>query len=694
MPMVSLVPPRSSHQLLAALTFLIFCGDLPAAHASEADLYVSTHGKDTWSGRLPAPSADGVDGPLATLDAARRRVTELRKHEPERNRPVLVALRGGTYFLDRPLKFDPTDSGTPSSPTVYAAYANERPIISGGMAITNWHVTADGRWHAPLPGDGAEARSFSQIFVDDELRERTRLPAAGWYRVAADAGRNQFGFSGTDIRADWENLRDVEVLVLHKWSASRMGIASVATNPNNVVLAGRAWRAFEAGNRYAVFNVLEALSQPGQWYHDRKRKALTYIPKAGEVPEKTQVIVPRLDNIVVMKGDVQAKRWVEQIVFRGLSFAHTSWQLPAEGQSFAQAEIGLDAAIVAIGVRNVTFEDCEVRHTGGYAMGFGIGSRDNRVDGCRLSDLGGGGIKVGHAGPGSWDRIAQIPNDPELLVSGHVIHNSTISRGGRLHPAAVGIWVGQAANNKITHNEVFDFYQTGISIGWTWGYGRSEARHNEIAYNHIHTIGQEVLSDMGGIYLLGIQPGTRVHHNRVNGVRSADYGGWGIYADEGTSDVLIDNNVVYETTSGAFHQHFGRGNRVENNILAFGSQAQIQLTRAERHVSFILERNIVYWDSSAPVFGGCLSWQTPCTAHITSDRNIYWRTGGQPPAFPGTLTLDAWRRDTGQDLNSRNADPLFASSEQRDFTIHSGSPAIELGFKPIDLSRVGPSADR
>lgn len=692
--MVSLVPPPLTYLFLAALTFLIFCGEVPAAHASEADLYVSTSGRDTWSGRLPAPSTDGLDGPLATIDAARRRVAELRKREPQRNRPVVVALRGGSYVLDRPLTFDPTDSGTPSSPTVYAAHGNERPIISGGVAITNWQVAPDGRWHAQLPGDGAEAWSFSQIFVDDERRERTRLPAAGWYRIAEDAGRSQFGFSGTDIRADWENLHDVEVLVLNKWSASRMKIASVATDPNTVVLAGRAWRAIEAGNRYAIFNVREALSQPGQWYLDRKRRTLTYIPKAGEVPGKTQVIVPRLEELVAMRGDVQAKRWVEQIVFRGLSFAHTGWQLPAGGQSFAQAEVGLDAAIVAIGVRNVTFEDCEVRHTGGYAIAFGIGSRDNRVEGCRLSDLGGGGIKVGHAGPGSWDRVAQIPNDPELLVSGHVISNSTISRGGRLHPAAVGIWVGQAANNKIVHNEIFDFYQTGISIGWTWGYGRSEARHNEIAYNHIHTIGQGVLSDMGGVYLLGVQPGTRVHHNRVNGVQAADYGGWGIYADEGTSDVLIDNNVVYETTSGAFHQHFGRGNRVENNILAFGSQAQIQLTRAERHVSFSLERNIIYWDSAAPVFGGCMNWQTPCTPQIISDRNIYWRKGGLPPVFPGALSLEAWRRNTGQDLSSRNADPLLAGPEQNDFTIRSGSPAVELGFVPIDLSRVGPSAGR
>ena len=67
------------------------------------DVYVSPHGNDTWSGRLAAPNADGSDGPLASVGAAQGRVRQIRQAQPNRTKPVHVALRGGTYTLDEPL---------------------------------------------------------------------------------------------------------------------------------------------------------------------------------------------------------------------------------------------------------------------------------------------------------------------------------------------------------------------------------------------------------------------------------------------------------------------------------------------------------------------------------------------------------------------------------------------------------------
>ena len=61
-------------------------------------------------------------------------------------------------------------------------------------------------------------------------------------------------------------------------------------------------------------------------------------------------------------------------------------------------------------------------------MAFGSGSRNNRVEGRELVDLAGGGVKIRHAGFGTWDQIKRISDDPEMHVSHHVIRNCLIAR--------------------------------------------------------------------------------------------------------------------------------------------------------------------------------------------------------------------------------------------------------------------------
>lgn len=690
---------RMLHVLFVLVAFPVWATE-PIAHAApiaEADLYVSPQGNDGWSGALTAPNATATDGPLATVEQARQRVRTLRKEQPDRKSPVVVAIRGGTYWLTAPLEFQPEDSGTAEAPVIYQAYGDERPVLSGGRLISNWQVDDAGHWQADLDEVKQGTWSFTQLFVNDQRRFRPRLPEQGYYKIAKAVGpsakaegkgHDRFGFQEGEIQADWQQLNDVEIIAFHFWAASRLAIAEVDAAEKVVTLQGHTtgsswWAEFREGHRYFVENVREALRLPGQWYLDRSTGCLTYLPREGETLENTHVVAPRLHNLLLLRGDLEDRRWVEHIEFRGLTFAHANWEMTAAGQSFPQAEINLGAAVATIGARQIVLENCAVRHVGEYAMGFGTGSQHNRVSGCELVDLGAGGIKIGSALPNQWGDSLQAPDDDEMLVSHQTVEDCLIAHAGRLHPAGIGIWTGHSPHNTLRHNDIYDLYYSAFSVGWVWGYGNSRAHHNELAFNHAHDIGQRVLSDMGCVYTLGISPGTTIHDNHFHDVISYDYGGWGLYTDEGSTGVEMKNNLVYRCSRGGFHQHYGKENRIENNIFAFGGEHQVQRSRTEEHISFYFERNIVYWDNDSPLLGS--NWKDN---NFKLDYNVYWHAG-KPVTFPGDLTMEQWQAQRGQDQHSIVADPGFVAPDQDDFRLKKDSPALKLGFVPFDYTRAG-----
>ena len=191
-----------------------------------------------------------------------------------------------------------------------------------------------------------------------------------------------------------------------------------------------------------------------------------------------------------------------------------------------------------------------------------------------------------------------------------------------------------------------------------------------------------MLSDMGAIYTLGVSPGTRIRYNLIHDVWSRTYGGWGIYPDEGSSFILIENNLVYRTKTGGFHQHYGQENIVRNNIFSFGHEHQFGRTRIEYHDSFIFEKNLVYF-TEGDVWTG--SW-TENRAIVRN--NLYFDPGRKKLVFGG-MTIKQWQA-RGLDIDSMIVDPKFVNPAKGDFRLKKNSPAFKLGFVEFDLSTVGP----
>lgn len=263
------------------------------------------------------------------------------------------------------------------------------------------------------------------------------------------------------------------------------------------------------------------------------------------------------------------------------------------------------------------------------------------------------------------------------------VDNCIIKDGCHDVECGEGVIIFHSSDNAVTHNEICDFYYTGVSVGWVWGYTPSPAKRNRVEYNHIHHIGWGLLSDMAAVYTLGLSEGTVVSNNVVHDILSYGYGGWGLYTDEGSTGILMENNLVFGCKSGGFHQHYGENNVIRNNIFLNQSIAQLEATRVEDHNSFTFTSNIVcYTDGN--MWGK--NWDK---VHFVADKNLYWHFGGEA-SFNGQ-SIGEWRKATGKDLHSIIADPAFVNISSGDFRMQNKKALKRIGFKQFDWTQAGVS---
>jgi hypothetical protein len=692
-----------SVKALRALLAAMWLMSLHAAWSAPSSVfYVAPNGNDQWSGRSSTANAGRTDGPFASVERALQAVRQGRKATATTQLPEILIVGGGYYGLKAPLVLTPEDSGL-----VIAASGNEQPILSGGRKITGWkQLEREGKqlWVAEVPQVREGTWVFRELWINGRRAVRARHPNTGYLKVAAvmdpksdwTKGQSKFRYHAGDLKP-WKDINQGEVVVMNRWAESRLPLAAIDEPGGLVTFGKRSVFGLEEGDLYYVEGIFDALDSPGEWCLERASGLLYYFPRERDSLNSAVAFAPFLTQILRLEGHPDRNEYVDNITLRGITFSHTEWCLPeafgtnkpnispeppSEVGGFGQAEVGVPGAVWGEGVHNSLFENCSFLDLGNYGLELSRGCASNRVVRCEFAELGAGGIKLGET---------VIRENASEQTRANEISGCRIHDGGKMFHSAIGIWIGQSPDNRITNNTIHDFYYTGISIGWTWGYGPALASNNLVAFNHVHHIGIKsdgdgpILSDMGGIYTLGKQPGTRVQNNLWHDIAGLRYGGWGIYFDEGSSGIVAVSNIVYRTTHGGFHQHYGETNSLRNNIFAFARDHQLQRTRVEPHVSFSFETNIVFFDSGV-LLGG--DWSKD---KYDMDWNVYFdaRARAQSEAMHfADATLDQWRR-RGHDAHSVVADPMFTDARHDDFRFREGSPALKMGFLPIDVSSVG-----
>ncbi len=402
--------------------------------------------------------------------------------------------------------------------------------------------------------------------------------------------RTHFFFSPQDI-PEVTHAQDLELVLLHDWSITRIPVRSIDWNEHRITAVdsiGSRLEFFtlthwEEHSRYYLENAPEFCDRPGEWFCNLDEGLIYYHPLPGETMDETTGIIPQSEKLLVIDGD--PGRHAEYLTFESITFEHTAWPLPGKGYCGVQAGMHTDrssardgwsqlpAAIELDRADHCIFDQCILRHTGASGLWIRENCSGNAITESYLYDVGGNGIGIGEGSDRLVEGQPWWKAAPEEVSGSNRVSDCLIEDCGQQFYGAVGIWCGLVAHTLIEHNQIRELPYTGISVGWMWNPDPTPCRENTLHANHIHRV-MKILSDGGGIYSLGLQPGSRItsnliHDVQVNAGRAESNG---MFLDEGTKELLVEDNIVYNIARSPLRFHRATApNRVWNNVLVCGT---------------------------------------------------------------------------------------------------------------------------
>lgn len=570
---------------------------------SQHVIYVSTLGNDKNTGNQKSP--------VYSLQTA------FKLAQNKNNQPVDIKISGGNYVFTKELNLDENISRTENTKIRVIGDPKNRPVLYGGNKIIPTINKKTQEWDLNI--NGSEFSSNNKlpqiISVDGKQRMISKFPSNGFltpldvkyydqkFVVKIPQALNNLLKSYSKI-----NIKNVYVTFFVKWTNIIRYIEEHNYEDSTITFIGNNfpdyYRIEPNKTRFYVNNIEKKLNN-GEWYYKDFNKII-YKPTSKEVVDNAIIYLATTNKAVTITGKPDKK--VSFLEFENIEFNTIGQSLEKSGYFPYQSAANIDAIIQLNYSNNITFKNIKIDNISKSGIWIEDGCSDINISKSNFQNLGASAIKVG---------IPKYSSEVNITQKNSIVNNRILN-GGQLYPDAPGIIIFDSFLNNISHNDISNFTSSGISLGWVWGYGKSFANSNTVSYNHILNIGKGVLDDLGGIYTLGISNGTLIENNIIHDVKSSEYGGWGIFADEGSSGLKIKNNLVYNCSSAGFHQNYGKDNIIENNIFAFNNQAALEATTIEEHLSITFIKNIVVHHNNN-VF--TQSWNSILKK---SDNNIYF----------------------------------------------------------------------
>ena len=677
--------------------------EAPLHHAWEADEAVSIlNGKrepvDTHVKLPNAPPAvvffvalNGADTnpgtkeqPFATIQRGLDAVVGLKAKGELPKGGVRICLREGVYPIHEGLKLSDAHSGGTGAPVVIAAYENEVVRLNGGTPLHDFKPIQDNAILSRLPeesrgkvmvadlkaqglssfpplayrGFGSKFTTSVELYFDGKPMIPARWPNEGFVRTkkVLEPGslKEQQGSLfeyDADRPARWQQARDIWMngYWYYDWADNAIGVASIDVAKHQIRTIQTSNYGMRENQPYYVFNLLEEIDQPGEWYLDRESGRLYFYPPSD--PNAAQIALTTIAEPLIT---INAASYVR---LEGLT-----------------VEMGASDGIVARDCAYTYVTGCRIRQLAGTGVNF-QGGHDCGILSSDLYALGRRGVEI-------------IGGDRKTLTPGrHFVENCRIhdfSRIDRTYTPAVQI---EGVGNRIAHNEFYDSPCHAI---------RLEGNDHVVEYNNIHDVVRES-DDQGGIDLflnLGYR-GNILRFNYWHDIASGRACGQaGIRLDDAISGTCIYGNVFQrcsESLFGGVQIHGGKDNWVDNNVFVdckYGiSFSQWGKERWKTFLDSDSTKKLLYEDVDISKPPYTTRYPALATLQEGIDVNMVWRN----------IVLncgDFMTRDNGKEITIDNLvtkqDPGFTDSTSHVFSLRDDAPVIDaIGFRPIPFGEIG-----
>ena len=711
--------------------------------------YVSNEGNDNWSGTLADPDRTGKDGPFLTLERARDAVKELKVQNGVFAGGISINIRGGDYYLSETFTLGPEDSGTKVCPVKYMAYQDEKPILYGSKKIYGWKHFRDGIYMAQVPGIKGGRNKFRQLFLNGQRMIRSRWPDfekenplyGGWamtedgynadesfdykYRPIEIKHTTSFKYTQGSFSGKWQKpwLGEVSYYAGAGGWKSIVPIKSIDVESRIIELEHGGYQfdmapwyynyCFRKDNRFFVENLLEELNKPGEWCVDYEDGIIYFMPPSGTDLDISTVTIPSLSTFF----DIRGVNWLE---ICGLTFTQSLGgdnlhRQGVEGGGCMSITAGERYVGEAIFLKDTQWCRIEKNHfdkLGGNAVYIMFNNRDNIVKGNEISYCGASGICFAGSS-------VQFPRHNEVCDN-HIHHCGIINKG------VAGILMSMSGGNILHHNLIEYMPHHAINLS------ESPNGRNIVEYNEIHHVCQEN-EDNGAINCWMELPGKNMqrcgHIIRCNFITDV-YGcevndgkvgssrklpAFGIYLDNYTSNCTIYGNIIARCGHAGIRIHGGKNNLIENNIVVdcryaveFGDWVcgfeYWKYMGGFMSDNYVL-RNIFYQDSFGEYVYSLHAWTEDVVAKaefnlIYNQQGYYYinHMGNYDPTLLANTSeiseveridrYEKWQA-LGYDISSCIADPQFADVKKDDYSLASDSPALSMGFVPLDIKKIG-----